>query len=108
MAVNFINKYPYTDFHELNLDWIIKELSKKAAGRWVTITIHPDEWDGGGSCTVSGIDGMTAETPFMWNAAPENGTADVYPSARGDGEITFQSSGPAPVDDVIIYLLIGE
>ena len=53
MAVNFINKYPYTDFHELNLDWVIKELSKKAPGRWVTITIHPDEWDGDGLCTCT-------------------------------------------------------
>ena len=22
----FINKYPYTDFHELNLDWILKNI----------------------------------------------------------------------------------
>ena len=22
----FINQYPYTDFHELNLDWVINEI----------------------------------------------------------------------------------
>lgn len=26
MALDFLNKYPYTDFHELNLDWIISAL----------------------------------------------------------------------------------
>lgn len=25
MANDFINQFPYTDFHELNLDWLIKE-----------------------------------------------------------------------------------
>lgn len=24
----FTNKYPYTDFHELNLDWLLKEVTK--------------------------------------------------------------------------------
>ena len=23
---NFFNKYPYTDFHELNLDWILSQI----------------------------------------------------------------------------------
>ena len=34
MAGNFFNKYPYTDFHELNLDWILskmRELEEKVA-----------------------------------------------------------------------------
>lgn len=26
MSGNFIDKYPYTDFHELNLDWILKKV----------------------------------------------------------------------------------
>lgn len=30
---NFFNKYPYTDFHELNLDWII-ETVKQLAAEW--------------------------------------------------------------------------
>lgn len=28
MSGNFIDKYPYTDFHELNLDWIIKTVKE--------------------------------------------------------------------------------
>ena len=34
MAGNFFNEYPYTDFHELNLDWILskmRELEEKVA-----------------------------------------------------------------------------
>ena len=23
---NFLNQFPYSDFHEMNLDWILKEL----------------------------------------------------------------------------------
>lgn len=111
MAVNFINKYPYTDFHELNLDWVIKELSKKAAGRWATITIHPDEWDGDGLCTVTGITGLDADTPILWSWAPntiENTLVDnfVYPVGQRAEELTFFSSG-IPDGDVTINVLIG-
>lgn len=28
MFDRFLNKYPYTDFHELNLDWVISEINK--------------------------------------------------------------------------------
>lgn len=31
---DFFNKYPYTDFHELNLDWIIKRV-KKLTEDWI-------------------------------------------------------------------------
>ena len=30
MANNFINQFPYTDFHELNLDWVIKKTKEHA------------------------------------------------------------------------------
>ena len=113
MAVNFINKYPYTDFHELNLDWIIKELSKKAAGRWVTITIHPDEWDNDGMCTVTGITGMTAETPFIWQWSPASCFAGApnwgsFPIEQGDEYIKFGNMWDQPTADVTFYILIGE
>ena len=25
---NFINQFPYTDFHELNLDWILNKMKE--------------------------------------------------------------------------------
>ena len=28
MSLGFFNRYPYTDFHELNLDWIIKHFKE--------------------------------------------------------------------------------
>ena len=37
---NFFNKYPYTDFHELNLDWII-ETVKNTVAEWATTL---EEW----------------------------------------------------------------
>lgn len=110
MAVNFVNKYPYTDFHELNLDWIIGEMSKKAAGRWVTITIHPDEWDDN-MCTVTGLTGLEADTPILWSWAPntiQNSLVDnfVFPCGQGTEQLTFYSSG-IPDGDVTINVLIG-
>lgn len=38
---NFFDKYPYTDFHELNLDWIIKTV-KDLSAEWASTLI---EWN---------------------------------------------------------------
>lgn len=32
--MSFVNKYPYTDFHELNLDWFLAEF-KKVVDEWI-------------------------------------------------------------------------
>ena len=45
---NFFNKYPYTDFHELNLDWIIKrytELSEEVDALKAWATQHKEEYN---------------------------------------------------------------
>lgn len=38
----FFNKYPYTDFHELNLDWILERL-KELVIRWSTVETEFDD-----------------------------------------------------------------
>ena len=30
MLSNFINQFPYSDFHEMNMDWIIREVKRLA------------------------------------------------------------------------------
>lgn len=44
---NFVNKYPYTDFHELNLDWIIKTV-KDVVAEWAATLLEwhntQEEW----------------------------------------------------------------
>lgn len=49
MSGNFFDKYPYTDFHELNLDWIlnkVKEANKKVDDFTVFNTLTwAGEWD---------------------------------------------------------------
>ena len=49
--MGFINKYPYTDFHELNLDWIIRALKEYAEELQKFVLINaikyadPIQWD---------------------------------------------------------------
>lgn len=37
--MGFFNKYPYTDFHELNLDWILEEM-KKCIDEWTAMKLE--------------------------------------------------------------------
>ena len=44
---NFFNKYPYTDFHELNLDWILETVQRISAEWAETLNVWHDteeEW----------------------------------------------------------------
>ena len=33
---NFYNKYPYTDFHELNLDWVLETI-RNLTEEWAAV-----------------------------------------------------------------------
>lgn len=41
---NFFNKYPYTDFHELNLDWILQTIKDQVAAWEEFHTTMTGEW----------------------------------------------------------------
>lgn len=56
------NKYPYTDFHELNLDWILGEINALKNPPKFEIEIL---WDGNG-------DPYTSVTPNQYNKAIED------------------------------------
>ena len=53
--MGFFNKYPYTDFHELNLDWII-EAFKELETEWDTFKVL-------NTITISGLWDITKQYP---------------------------------------------
>ena len=56
---NFFDKYPYTDFHELNLDWIL-ETVKKLVADWEDFhTTMTTEWESVESAWISLRDFVT-------------------------------------------------
>lgn len=77
MSGNFFNKYPYTDFHELNLDWIlktIKDTEKKVDDFTVFNTIT---WGGIWDASKSYTKWTVVQTPdgngyISINAVPPN------------------------------------
>lgn len=69
----FWNKYPYTNFHELNLDWIlnmIKDLERTMS-----------EWEALNKITFSGEWDITKQYP-AWTIVNTNGGRDGYISIR--------------------------
>ena len=70
-----IHEYPYTDFHELNLDWIIKEMKELI-----------DEWDSfGGNVTATAHETLTPEVSV---------TGDLKTSLDFDFGLVRGNEGP--------------
>ena len=68
MPNNFINQFPYSDFHEMNLDWIIKEV-KRVSDEMHEFTITNQ---------------ITCADPISWNITTQYpGATIVYDDSTG-------------------------
>ena len=81
----FGNQYPYTDFHELNLDWIIKRMRK--------LEIDMDEFKVVNNITFSGQWDITKQYP-AWTIVNDN-------------NIGYVSIKPVPVGVVLTFVNAG-
>lgn len=73
---NFFNKYPYTDFHELNLDWLISKMKE--------LQIQFDEFKVVNNITFSGQWDITKQYP-AWTIVSDNniGYVSIQPVPVG-------------------------
>ena len=73
---NFFNKYPYSDFHELNLDWIINRMKE--------LEIEFDEFKVVNNITFSGPWDITKQYP-AWTIVNDNdiGYVSIQPVPAG-------------------------
>lgn len=92
--VKFSNQYPYTDFHELNLDWVIKEV--KYWSTKVGKTIQSIELTG----TVGLVDTYTITY--------SDGTTSTFDVTNGNGIVSIAKTGTAGnIDTYTITLTDG-
>ena len=85
MAVNFSNKYPYTDYHELNLEWVIKEV--KYWSEKVGKTIQ--------SIELTGSAGLVDTYTINYS----DGTTSTFDVTNGNGITSIEKTDTAGLVD---------
>ena len=89
--VRFSNQYPYTDFHELNLDWIIKEV--KYWSEKVGKTIQ--------SIDLTGTVGLVDTYTITYS----DGTTSTFDVTNGNGIVSVAKTGTAGLVDTYTITL---
>lgn len=74
--MGFIDKYPYTDFHELNLDWVLRKIRE--------LGIRMDDFEAINEITFSGAWNITSQYP-AWTVVTDNnlGYISIKPVPAG-------------------------
>ena len=62
---NFLNQFPYSDFHEMNLDWILKKMKELAA--------QMDDFEAVNSVNYAGVWDITKQYP-AWSVVLDSDT----------------------------------
>ena len=83
--VKFSNQYPYTDFHELNLDWVIKEVKYWSTKVGKTIQ----------SITLTGTVGLVDTYTITYS----DGTTSTFDVTNGNGITSVAKTGTAGLVD---------
>ena len=83
--VKFSNLYPYTDFHELNLDWVIKEVKYWSTKVGKTIQ----------SITLTGTVGLVDTYTITYT----DGTTSTFNVTNGNGITSVAKTGTAGLVD---------
>lgn len=83
--VNFSNQYPYTDFHELNLDWVIKEVKYWSTKVGKTIQ----------SITLTGTVGLVDTYTINYS----DGSTSTFDVTNGNGITSVAKTGTAGLVD---------